>query len=176
MAATEYANGVHVSMAIPDDIKRAEQAAASGYLYDAREFFSGLLSATDDPVYERIAENRLAAIDRRIRDARQTAYFEMSAEEDKDVFLCCLRIVYQSSDIAGVVNDIFYNSHKKNYSSSSSIQVYQKGAQHIEVELTGCGKDERCEWCRLFRKNVIYYMGKNNVLRKGRCPLGIAEE
>ena len=163
-------------MATRDDIKNAERALAEGYLFDAREFFSHLLSTTTDPTLERIAENRILQIDKQIRMARKTASFDIETDKEEEFLICNLRIRYRTEDIKGVIGDIYHNSHRENYPSTSSVEVYQRGAQQVEVELSGYGKDERCEWCKLFRKNVVYYIGKKNLVRHGYCPLGITEK
>ncbi len=160
-------------MVSPDDIKNADKDIEYGFIEDAKSFFSQLLMNTTDPVLERIAENRLELISKRLKEAKDCCQICIEHIKADDNFLVCtLLIVYKLQHLQAVINDIFSASHKRNYSSDSSITIHKPASQKIIVELSGYGPDERCDWCRLFRKNLIYYVGKYNMLRSGHCPLG----
>lgn len=161
-------------MVSPDDIKKADQALENGFLEEAKSFFSHLLMDSNDPVLVRIAENRLEAISKRMKEAKDCCQLLIDWDEGDNSYLVCnLIVIYKLAHLQTVINDIFSASHKRNYPEDSSITIHKPASQKICVELTGYGKDSRCDWCHLFRKNLIYYIGKYNMLRLGHCPLSI---
>ncbi|MDX9703039.1 MAG: hypothetical protein RBU23_08360 [Candidatus Auribacterota bacterium] len=158
-------------MVSPNDIKNADKALENGFLEEAKSFFSHLLMDTDDPVLERIAQNRLDTIAKRMKEANDCCQLHIDhTGETDDFFICTLTVIYKLHHLQAVISDIFSASHKRDYPEGSSITIYKPAAQKICVELSGYKEDERCDWCRLFRKNLVYYIGKYNMLRVGHCP------
>ena len=160
-------------MVSQNEIKQADRLLELGFLYEAKDFFSNLLMDTSDQVIERICENRLNSIRKKMASAKECCLLNIeSIEENNDFIICCLKINSKLHHVTSLVSDIFTNSHKKNYPDTSKIFIFQPAAQTTCIELSGYGSDERCQWCLLFRKNLIYYLGKKKILRIGHCPLG----
>ena len=164
---------VQVSMVSPADIKNAKSLINRGFFAQAKSFFSDLLTNTTDPVMERIAENNLNDISKRMKIAMRCCQFDIESESEQNGFvLCLLRIVYKEVHVKKLLEDLFANSHKKIYKPTSSISFFHSASQQTTIELYGMGYDPRCEVCTLFRKSFIHYMGKGNIVRNGHCPLG----
>jgi len=160
-------------MVSPNDIKKADKLLELGFLYEAKDFFSNLLMDTTDQVVERICENRLIFIRKKIGPAKECCMFNIeSINEDNGFIICDLKISSKLHHVTPLINDIFKNSHKKNYPDTSKILISQPATQTTCIEISGYGADERCQWCLVFRKNLIYYLGKKRILRAGHCPLG----
>lgn len=160
-------------MVSPNEIKQAEDLITRGFFEEGRQFFSRMLSEVTDPVMERIAENRLHLIDERMKTAAQCCQFDIESESGQDGFILCnLKFIYKQPHLGKLLEDLFSNSHKKNYNATSSITFVQAASRQIAVEVSGYGTDQRCDWCILFRKNFLHYIGKNNIIRHGHCPLG----
>ncbi len=174
MAVTGYAGGTSAdNMVSPADIQNAKSLIKRGFFDEAKHFFSDLLINTTDPVMERIAQNNLNDISKRMKTATRCCQFDIESESEQNGFvLCLLRIVYKEVHVKRLLEDLFANSHKKIYESTSSVSFFHSSAQQVTVELYGMGSDPRCEVCTLFRKSFIHYMGKGNIARKGHCPLG----
>jgi uncharacterized protein YfcZ (UPF0381/DUF406 family) len=160
-------------MITPDDIRKADEALKKGYLEEAKQFFSRLLTESADPVQDRIAENRLETIQKKLSNALQCMCLDIeSVIEEDDFILCLIKVLFKQAHIPGLLEDLYTNSHRKNYPSSSSIKFTRTGSQQFTIELSGYGADTRCEWCSLYRKNIVYYVGIDNMARTGHCPLG----
>jgi len=154
-------------------IKAAEIAIQNGYLDEAKDFFTKLLVESSDPVHERIAQNRLEEINKKLIMVKEFFQFDIEyIKEENNFILCIIKCIFKEPHLKKLIEDLFANSHKKNYPSSSNIEIKQSAAQQITVELSGIGFDSRCECCKLFRKNIIYYAGSKNIYRHGYCPLG----
>ena len=160
-------------MVSPNDIKNADKLLELGFLYEAKDFFADLLMDTSDQVIERICENRLDSIRKKMGPAKECCLFNIeSVNEDDGFIICQLKINSKLHHVKSLISDIFTNSHKKNYPDTSKIGISQPATQTTCIELSGYGCDERCEWCLLFRKNLVYYLGKKKILRVGHCPQG----
>lgn len=158
------------------DIRHADSLIKRGFLHEARAFFANLLFATNDPVQERIAENRLDELDKKIRAAQQYMSMEIESITEQDDFLiCCVKIMFRQEHFEQLCIDLYRNSHKKDYPDTSNISFTRTASQQYQMELSGYGSDSRCNWCALFRKNIMYYVGTGNMIRSGHCPYGFEE-
>jgi len=161
-------------MTFSERIKEADLAIQKGYLDDAKVFFSKLLFESNDPVYERIAKNRLGEISKKLVKVKDFFQFDIEYIKEKDDFLfCSLRCIFKEPHLKNLIADIFANSRKKNYPRTSSIEIKYPAVQQIIIELSGFNCDSRCEWCKTFRTNILYYAGSKNIYRHGHCPIGI---
>ena len=166
--------GVNVCMVSRSDIKRADKNIENGYLSEAKDFYLELLTDTDDPVFERIAENRLSEIEKKKLNAKNCCQLNLDSESEENGYVVCfMGVIYDQAHLKGLVADLFTKSHKKNYPFTSSISIEHSAAQQFTIEMSGYGIDQRCDWCKLFRENLVYYIGKQNIMRCGHCPNGI---
>ncbi|MCD6459317.1 hypothetical protein J7L67_01455 [bacterium] len=160
-------------MVFQNDIKKFDRLIELGFLYEAKKFFSNLLMDTTDPIIERICENRLNSIRKKMNSVKNCCLLNIdSINEDSGFIVCSMKISYNLPYIKDIIHDIFSNSHKKNYPDTSKISIFQPATQTTYIELSGCAVDNRCDWCFLFRKNLLYYIGKKKILRIGHCPIG----